>query len=258
MRNLWKIHGMSMVLAGMVLTAVAWAEKTEIVTYYPAPQQGASLWAVSPGNPNDIYNLNTGNVGIGVANPAQKLSVSGSINGVLLAGLNNPNPGTLAYSEWRIGEDLTGNQRYIAIGYMNSGFTPLAYLNPNQGQITASSLATNGLVIGTDANAPIKFVTNSAGANNERMRITGNGNVGIGTAAPAARLEVAGNVKVTDGTQGAGKVLTSDGNGLASWQMPGAILLAVKYYANASTLLTNTASYSNIPHTDITFTLNQG
>jgi hypothetical protein len=35
---------------------------------------------------------------------------------------------------------------------------------------------------------------------------------------PHAKLEVAGNVKIADGTQGAGKVLTSDANGLATWQ----------------------------------------
>ncbi len=45
-----------------------------------------------------------------------------------------------------------------------------------------------------------------------------NGNVGIGTTAPGAKLEVNGQVKITDGNQGANKVLTSDANGLASWQ----------------------------------------
>ena len=45
-------------------------------------------------------------------------------------------------------------------------------------------------------------------------------NVGIGTTNPVAKLDVLGNVKIKDGTEGSGKVLTSDANGLASWQAP--------------------------------------
>jgi len=45
-------------------------------------------------------------------------------------------------------------------------------------------------------------------------------NVGIGTASPTAKLEVAGQVKITGGLPGAGKVLVSDASGLASWQGP--------------------------------------
>ncbi len=44
------------------------------------------------------------------------------------------------------------------------------------------------------------------------------GRVGIGTASPGAKLHVAGAVKIVDGTQGDGKVLTSDASGNASWQ----------------------------------------
>src|SRR5688500_5567296 len=45
-------------------------------------------------------------------------------------------------------------------------------------------------------------------------------NVGIGTPSPTAKLHVNGTMKVVDGTQGAGKILTSDATGLASWQPP--------------------------------------
>ncbi|MBN1819109.1 MAG: tail fiber protein, partial [Prolixibacteraceae bacterium] len=44
-----------------------------------------------------------------------------------------------------------------------------------------------------------------------------NGNIGIGTVTPGAKLEVAGQVKITGGSPGSGKVLTSDANGLATW-----------------------------------------
>lgn len=46
-----------------------------------------------------------------------------------------------------------------------------------------------------------------------------NGKVGINTTgSPTAFLEVNGNVKITDGTQSDGRVLTSAGDGTASWQ----------------------------------------
>jgi microcystin-dependent protein len=43
------------------------------------------------------------------------------------------------------------------------------------------------------------------------------GDVGIGTTGPGAKLEVAGQVKITGGSPGDNKVLTSDASGLASW-----------------------------------------
>lgn len=43
-------------------------------------------------------------------------------------------------------------------------------------------------------------------------------NVGIGTTTPTEKLDVNGSVKITDGTQGNGKVLTSDANGKAEWK----------------------------------------
>jgi hypothetical protein len=58
-------------------------------------------------------------------------------------------------------------------------------------------------------------------ANTERMVITPAGNIGIGTFEPGAKLEVAGQVKITGGTPGVGKVLTSDADGLATWQDAG-------------------------------------
>lgn len=48
-----------------------------------------------------------------------------------------------------------------------------------------------------------------------------NGSVGIGTATPATKLDIEGTLKIADGTEGAGKVLTSDAAGVATWQVAG-------------------------------------
>jgi hypothetical protein len=46
------------------------------------------------------------------------------------------------------------------------------------------------------------------------------GGVGINTNNPGTDLEVNGQVKITGGTPGSGKVLTSDSDGLAAWETP--------------------------------------
>jgi hypothetical protein len=57
----------------------------------------------------------------------------------------------------------------------------------------------------------------SASLENSVIYQDDSGNVGIGQTSPGAKFEVAGQVKITGGTPGLGKVLTSDANGLASW-----------------------------------------
>ena len=71
-----------------------------------------------------------------------------------------------------------------------------------------------------------------------RMAITGAGNVGIGTILPdsAAKLEVAGQVKITGGIPGLDKVLASDAAGLASWKSLGDLGAGLGNITGAGTL----------------------
>lgn len=48
--------------------------------------------------------------------------------------------------------------------------------------------------------------------------VTSLGNVGIGTTVPTQKLEINGKIKITDGSQADGKVLTSDVNGVGTWK----------------------------------------
>src|SRR6218665_914783 len=74
-----------------------------------------------------------------------------------------------------------------------------------------------------DQNGYLQFKTLGVGSLLERMRITNTGNVGIGTSIPLDRLHIIGNIRMIDGNQAAGKVLTSDVNGTASWALPTSI-----------------------------------
>ncbi|MDD4900931.1 MAG: hypothetical protein PHS62_02340 [Patescibacteria group bacterium] len=73
----------------------------------------------------------------------------------------------------------------------------------------------------------------------DAMTVLKNGNVGIGIVNPGAKLEVAGQVKITGGTPGAGKVLTSDANGLAVWQALTASSDTLQSVTNRGTTTTN-------------------
>lgn len=63
-------------------------------------------------------------------------------------------------------------------------------------------------------------------------------NVGIGTSTPATKLDVNGQIRISGGTPGLGKVLTSDATGLASWQNA----VAFSAYSNANQTLTSGSS----------------
>ncbi|MBK8144442.1 MAG: tail fiber domain-containing protein [Bacteroidetes bacterium] len=76
--------------------------------------------------------------------------------------------------------------------------------------------------VGDVVNNHVFYAGATAVTSNELMRIQGNGNVGIGTASPVAKLDVAGQIKISGGSPGAGKVLTSDAAGLATWATPAA------------------------------------
>lgn len=68
---------------------------------------------------------------------------------------------------------------------------------------------------------------NGLGSLSERMRIKDNGNVGIGSPNPSQKLDIAGKIKITDGTEGIGKVLVSDATGVGSWVTTNSIKSAV-------------------------------
>ncbi|MEP6674270.1 MAG: hypothetical protein ABJA78_03920 [Ferruginibacter sp.] len=164
------------------------------------------------------------NVGIGTDPSAIKLDVAGDgrfISNLSVGGLNND-----AYYDTKISNNsinFYGNQTgpKLAMDWRYNDITSGIgyYANPavqGSNMIFYSSFNEDNFIFGRGD----PFYGGSYYFT-EWMRLQNNGNLGIGTAAPDAKLHVAGSIKMVDGNQAAGKVLTSDANGLASWQPDG-------------------------------------
>lgn len=82
-------------------------------------------------------------------------------------------------------------------------------LNGNAGTVPATNF------IGTTDLQPLILRTNNV----EQMRINADGWIGIGTNAPTTKLHADGTLRFSGINEGAGRVLTSDATGNATWQV---------------------------------------
>ncbi|MBD3236821.1 MAG: hypothetical protein GF330_08965 [Candidatus Eisenbacteria bacterium] len=199
----------------------------------------------------------SGDVGVGTTSPSTELDVVGTVKMEGLQLSTSPQEGYVLTS------DASGNGTWQAAAsglwepgdsgkiYYNGGNVGIGVTNPQsaldvQGAVESDSIYTNaidayslklrhspqaGHVLTSDAdgNATWQAATCAWEDGTGDNIHYDNGNVGIGTAYPSARLDVLGTVKA-DGIKlvtspAAGYVLTSDASGNGSWQPPGGLTL---------------------------------
>lgn len=164
------------------------------------PYWNGSSWVV---NSSNIYN-NGGNIGIGTSNPQKPLEVYASSPGSGIVNIKNPSSSGYSSIDFF---DHNGNQMGN-VGFANSSAGNYA------GMMYFATNTADDMVFGTN--------------NEERVRFTDNGRVGIGTSSPSYILDVNGTGRFTgtlrvgsytlpssDGDNG--QVLTTNGNGTVSW-----------------------------------------
>jgi hypothetical protein len=166
---------------------------------------------------------NTTLFGIGVAAPQNRLDVEGAaVIGASYSGTNAaPANGLLV--EGSVGIGTTAPSVPLSIE-TSSGSGPFLSVRSTLDARSSISIGSQWRTWQVGQNLPPDlpgvfdsfFIYDQTGGAT-RLIINTAGNVGIGTSAPGAKLDVAGQIKIAGGSPGTAKVLTSDVTGLASW-----------------------------------------
>lgn len=149
-------------------------------------------------------------IGVGTDNPLYKLSLqgmeeTGSPDRRTFLSLNNTTQSTASLVSLQLKTGTSGTTTLLTQASSIYGTDYYGNEYADFGQLWSTG---SGLILragSTAFNGVIKFQTGIAplGSSNERMRITGTGNIGIGTNDPKAKLQITnGDVYVDNATKG--------------------------------------------------------
>ncbi|MDR1698437.1 MAG: hypothetical protein LBR75_01250 [Prevotellaceae bacterium] len=210
--------------AGQVLTAkgtgndVAWED---VPTKSPWQQMGTN----NPTTANTQNSYLDANVAIGARTAVSinggnaRLTVAGgdiAVQGITVGTGKGNQVTNSVLGGSALANNTTGNNN-VALGYQSLMNNTTGQYNIAIGRYAGGGIRTgsNNIIIGNDQNA---LHSGSNQLNIGSWIYGDNGNIGIGTNEPAQKLDVNGQIRISGGAPGEGKVLTSDANGVGTWQ----------------------------------------
>jgi hypothetical protein len=208
-----------------------------------------------PGGTQYVQFGANGNVGIGTATPGSKLEVNGNVtatssmtiinsqNGITEMLVSNPTSGSLGRAGYSAQMSVAGNDGVAVMQAISPGFTAVPYWADSG--LYATGISTM-ILSAFASDGTISFQTGGVATSNERMKILANGNVGVGTTAPGAKLEVNGNITASSVTA----------TGVSGFSGEGANITGVTVGASSSAVNnTSIASVTNIHLATATVTM---
>jgi len=155
-------------------------------------------------NPNggDVIFSGSGNVGIGTTSPAAKLevdSITYSASNAIANFVNGNNPVRVAYDTVVIAQtDVPALSIVETIDGSQANEQKLTFsVGDNKAVIASTSTATDGMYF--NVNRAVDAPAYSTGNGITALKISNNGNVGIGTTSPSVKLDVNGEVLIASG-----------------------------------------------------------
>ena len=165
-----------------------WARSSTLSSRYMGIDGSATYMGLFTNNSEKVRIDSTGNVGISTTSPTDLLHIRKDQNAPTQIRVENAS-------------NTSNSRASITVGTAGNAITMARYLSnyttvsswANRGGILTDSGLTNGFFFRTSAGA-ISF---QPGSNTDSVVFDTSGNVGIGTASPSAKLDVAGDVATT-------------------------------------------------------------